>query len=150
MLVVTAKAPHCKRVFILGAGFSRPAGMPLATELLDPLLEKLPSGELRQWVSSVRDRLAWMRQLLPEGQRDAASDERIIGTAACMIGGVILARAVGGKASIAVLDACREFLRPKGLHGALVGRQHRAQRARQPRPRVHVARLGRACAACGG
>ena len=51
-----------------------------------------------------------MRQLLPEHQREA-SDDQIIGTLACMVGGVILARTVGGKDSAAVLDACREFLR---------------------------------------
>jgi len=51
---------HAKRVFILGAGFSVPAGMPLATELL-PLLEtKLQLDEMRQWLDGLGERLAWL------------------------------------------------------------------------------------------
>lgn len=52
---------HAKRVFILGAGFSKPAGMPLATELLSPLVEKLQLEEMREWLDWLRERLAWLR-----------------------------------------------------------------------------------------
>jgi TetR/AcrR family transcriptional repressor of nem operon len=84
-------------------------GCPLAT--LGPEIARTGGATHGALAEGVRGRLAWMRQLLPEGRHDAASDEQIIGTLACMVGGVILARTVGGKDSGAVLDACREFLR---------------------------------------
>jgi len=58
----------------------------------------------------VRGRLAWMRQLVPQGRPRAVADKEVIGSAACMLGGVILARAVGGKEASAILSACREFI----------------------------------------
>lgn len=52
--------PDGKRVFILGAGFSEPAGMPLATEVLPLLLEKLKGDdEMGHWLNSVLETLAW-------------------------------------------------------------------------------------------
>jgi TetR/AcrR family transcriptional repressor of nem operon len=84
-------------------------GCPLAT--LGPEIARTGGPTRGALAEGVRGRLAWMRQLLPEDQRDAASDDQIIGTLACMVGGVILARTVGAKDSGAVLDACREFLR---------------------------------------
>ena len=49
-----------KRVFIFGAGFSKPAGMPLASELL-PLLEaELDWDEMREWLAGMRERLDWL------------------------------------------------------------------------------------------
>lgn len=84
-------------------------GCPVAT--LGPEIARTGEPTRRALAKGVRGRLAWMRQLLPEDQRDGASDDQIVGTLACMVGGVILARAVGAKDSGAVLDACREFLR---------------------------------------
>jgi hypothetical protein len=52
--------PQAKRVFILGAGFSKPAGMPLATELLPLLAEKLEHDEMQDWLDGLRDRLDWL------------------------------------------------------------------------------------------
>ncbi len=49
-----------KRVFILGAGFSQPARMPLATGLLPLLLNKLQLDEMRKWVDGLCRRLAWL------------------------------------------------------------------------------------------
>ena len=49
-----------KRVFILGAGFSKPAGMPLATELLPLLVSKLQLDEMREWLDGLCQRLAWL------------------------------------------------------------------------------------------
>lgn len=49
-----------KRVFIFGAGFSKPAGMPLATELLPLLDAKLELDEMREWLAGMRERLAWL------------------------------------------------------------------------------------------
>ena len=51
---------HVKRVFILGAGFSMPAGMPLATQLLPLLEKKLQLDEMREWLDGLRERLAWL------------------------------------------------------------------------------------------
>ena len=49
-----------KRVFILGAGFSKPAGMPLATELLPLLNAELELEEMREWLDDLQERLAWL------------------------------------------------------------------------------------------
>lgn len=49
-----------KRVFIFGAGFSKPAGMPLATELLPLLDAHLELDELREWLGSLQGKLAWL------------------------------------------------------------------------------------------
>jgi TetR/AcrR family transcriptional repressor of nem operon len=84
-------------------------GCPLAT--LGPEIARTGGPTRGALAEGLRGRLAWMRELLPENQRDGASDDQIIGTLACMVGGVILARTVGAKDSGAVLDACREFLR---------------------------------------
>lgn len=51
-----------KRVFILGAGFSKPAGMPLANELLPLLLDKLQLDEMREWLGGLCKRLAWLSE----------------------------------------------------------------------------------------
>jgi hypothetical protein len=53
---------HLKRVFILGAGFSKPAGMPLATELLPLLADRLKLEEMQGWLNGLRDRLAWLSE----------------------------------------------------------------------------------------
>jgi len=51
---------HTKRVFVLGAGFSKPAGMPLATELLPLLTQKLELDEMKDWFDGMCQRLAWL------------------------------------------------------------------------------------------
>ena len=58
-----------KRVFILGAGFSKPAGMPLATELLEPICKKLEHGssedddhDMQKWLDYLQQRLAWFSE----------------------------------------------------------------------------------------
>ena len=51
-----------------------------------------------------------MRQLVPQGRPRAVADKEVIGSAACMLGGVILARAVGGNEASVILSACREFI----------------------------------------
>lgn len=51
-----------KRVFILGAGFSKPAGMPLATELLPMLAARLKLDDMQDWLLGVCERLAWLNQ----------------------------------------------------------------------------------------
>jgi hypothetical protein len=58
----------------------------------------------------IKRRLEWMRGLLAATPRAETASDPAIGVLACMVGGMILARAVGGRESAAVLEACREFL----------------------------------------
>src|SRR5262245_23383061 len=84
------------------------AGCPLAS--LGPEVVRIGGATHRSLASAVKGRLKWMRQSLSEEQRDPVSDDDVIGTLACMVGGVILARAVGGNDASGVLNACRAFL----------------------------------------
>lgn len=59
----------------------------------------------------IRERLDWLGGLIRGGRRTRAQEEQVVGTLACMVGGLILARAVGEKDSAALLEACRGFLR---------------------------------------
>jgi len=84
------------------------AGCPLAS--LGAEVARADSATRKRLANVVRGRLAWMRQLVPQGRPRAAADKEVIGSAACMLGGVILARAVGGNEASAILSACREFI----------------------------------------
>jgi TetR/AcrR family transcriptional repressor of nem operon len=83
------------------------AGCPLAS--LGPEIARADSTTRKRLADLVKDRFTWMRQLLPQ-RRKPISDECVIGSMACMLGGVILARAVSDKEASAILGACREFL----------------------------------------
>ena len=83
-------------------------GCPLAS--LGPEVARADRTTRTRLANVVRNRFAWMRQLRLQGRPRAVSDEDVIGSAACMLGGVILARAVGGKEASAILSACREFI----------------------------------------
>lgn len=48
-----------RRAFIFGAGFSYPAGMPVATKLLEPLKAKVEGDEMHEWLDGLCQRLAW-------------------------------------------------------------------------------------------
>ncbi len=68
-------------------------------------------GKMQQNLGrTIRERLDWLRGLIPNGRRTRARDEQVVGALACMLGGVILARTVGEKESVALLEACRGFL----------------------------------------
>jgi len=54
-----------KRAFILGAGFSQPCGMPLATELLPLMSRRIGNREMRGWLNHIRERLAWLDDARP-------------------------------------------------------------------------------------
>jgi TetR/AcrR family transcriptional repressor of nem operon len=87
------------------------------------------AGARRQLAKGIERRIDWMRRL-PPGAKGAhrgasASAEQVIGALACMVGGVILARALEGRRSIEVLEQCRSFL----------------HRALQPRPRQRGRRV---------
>lgn len=49
-----------KRVFIFGAVSSKPAGMPLGTELLPLFDAELELVEYREWLRGMRERLGWL------------------------------------------------------------------------------------------
>ena len=114
-------------------------GCPLAT--LGPEIARAGGPTHGALAEGVRGRLEWMRQLLPEDQREAVADDQIIGTLASMVGGVILARTVGGKDSAAVLDACREFLR---RNAGQSGKRSSSARTKPRRPLATAARVKRA------
>jgi TetR/AcrR family transcriptional regulator, transcriptional repressor for nem operon len=114
-------------------------GCPLAT--LGPEIARTGGPTHGALAEGVRARLAWMRTLLPEDQREAASDDQIIATLACMVGGVILARTVGGKDSAAILEACREFLR---RNAGQSGKRSSSSRTKHRQPPGTTARVKRA------
>ena len=52
-----------KRVFILGAGFSKMAGMPLATDLTNRLGDKFRKDDLKdalEWLGYLQQRIEWL------------------------------------------------------------------------------------------
>lgn len=59
---------------------------------------------------TIRARFEWLRGLIGADRRTRLREEQVAGALACMIGGLILARAVGGKESTELLEACRGFL----------------------------------------
>jgi TetR/AcrR family transcriptional repressor of nem operon len=61
--------------------------------------------------AGVKDRLRWMRRLPAGARAELLTDDQAIGILACMVGGVVLARAVGASDAPTVLEACRSFLR---------------------------------------
>src|SRR5262249_53129859 len=64
----------------------------------------------RHIARSVRRRLEWLQGLEPAGHGSPVADDQVIGALAGMVGGVLVARLIGGKDSGVVLGACREFL----------------------------------------
>jgi TetR/AcrR family transcriptional repressor of nem operon len=83
-------------------------GCPVAT--LGPEVARGGGKARRALAQGVRRRLDWMRGLRPKGPRSQAREDEVIGSLACMIGGMVLARLAGPKDSKAVLAACRAFL----------------------------------------
>jgi TetR/AcrR family transcriptional repressor of nem operon len=59
---------------------------------------------------TLRARFEWLRGLIPADRRARLREEQVVGALSCMVGGLILARAVGGKESTELLEACRGFL----------------------------------------
>src|SRR5215813_2606555 len=60
----------------------------------------------RNLARTIRARVAWLRDMIPASGRD----EQAVGAMACMVGGLIIARALAPKEAEEVLEACREFL----------------------------------------
>ncbi len=83
-------------------------GCPVAA--LGPEVARAGGKARRDLARGVRDRLAWMRGLLPGKSRQRTREDDAIGVLACMVGGLILARLANGKDSSEILEACRDFL----------------------------------------
>lgn len=66
-----------KRVFILGAGFSRPAGMPLATSLLPLIMQKIDHSEMEEWLDSLCKQLHWLSGNSEEREGFALNIEQV-------------------------------------------------------------------------
>jgi TetR/AcrR family transcriptional repressor of nem operon len=64
----------------------------------------------RALAAHVRERLAWMRSLLPKRIRGAQADDTVAGALACMVGAVILARTLGGDDGEAILASALRFI----------------------------------------
>jgi TetR/AcrR family transcriptional regulator, transcriptional repressor for nem operon len=83
-------------------------GCPVAT--LGPEVARAGGKTRRLLGSQIRQRLEWMRGLLPKRFRGAHADETVLGALACMVGAVVLARTVSGEESEAILEAARKFI----------------------------------------
>lgn len=83
-------------------------GCPVAA--LGPEVARAGGRMQRSLGRTIRQRLDWLLGLLPNRRRTREHDEQVVGALACMLGGLVLARAVGEKESAAVLEACRGFL----------------------------------------
>ena len=84
-------------------------GCPIAA--LGPELVRGTPEARRRLARAIRERLAWLRGLLPPtGSGRADEADHAAGALACMVGGVILARGLGGADGRALLRACRAFI----------------------------------------
>ena len=83
-------------------------GCPVAA--LGPEVARAGGRMQRNLGRTIRQRLDWLRGLIPDDRRTRARDEQVVGALACMLGGMILARAVGERESAVLLEACRGFL----------------------------------------
>jgi len=118
-------------------------GCPVAA--LGPEIARAGGRMQRNLRRTVRARFEWLRGLIPADRRARRREEQVVGALACMLGGLILARAVGGKESTEVLEACRGFLhralgdapdapdgaKPTARHGKTV-KAREAPEARSP------------------
>jgi TetR/AcrR family transcriptional repressor of nem operon len=85
-------------------------GCPVAA--LGPEVARLGGMARRDLARAIQGRFDSIAPLLGPRSR-AAPDARdtAVGVVACMVGGLILARAAGGPESRSILDACKRFLR---------------------------------------
>lgn len=118
-------------------------GCPVAA--LGPEIARAGGRMQRNLRRTLRARFEWLRGLIPADRRARRREEQVVGALACMVGGLILARAVGGKESTEVLEACRGFLhrtlgdapdapdgtKPTARHGKTV-KAREAPEARRP------------------
>jgi TetR/AcrR family transcriptional repressor of nem operon len=84
-------------------------GCPVAA--LGPELARIGGPMHRNLGRAIRRRISWLRTLDAGGHATRRDEDRAVGALACMIGGLILARAAGRGESDAILDSCRRFLK---------------------------------------
>lgn len=109
------------------------AGCPVAA--LGPEVSRAGGRAQQNLGRTIRERLDWLRGLIPRSRRSRVREEQAVGVLACMLGGAVLARAVGEKESAALLESCRSFLhRALGnAPGAPAGGRPAAERRRTAR-----------------
>ena len=83
-------------------------GCPLAA--LGPEVARAQGKARRKLADGIEERVDWLRGLLPREAGAKVRTQQAVGALATMIGGVVLARVVGGQESTAILAACRAFL----------------------------------------
>jgi TetR/AcrR family transcriptional repressor of nem operon len=83
-------------------------GCPVAA--IGPEVARAGGKTKRALAAHVRERLEWMRSLLPKRIRGAQADDAVNGALACMLGAVILARTLGGDEGEAILASARRFI----------------------------------------
>lgn len=107
-------------------------GCPLAA--LGTELARGPAHVRRDLALRIDGRIAWLESLLPH---DGRSHEDATALLACMVGGLVLARAVNPERSSAVLDATRAFVRraldAKNGKRRTVGERRRRSKSTRPR-----------------
>jgi AcrR family transcriptional regulator len=84
-------------------------GCPIAA--LAPELVRASPEVRGRLARAIRSRLSWLRTLTTQRQADRPVDDHAAGVLACLVGGVILARGLGGDEGRALLQACRSFIR---------------------------------------
>ena len=84
-------------------------GCPVAA--VGPEIARADGTMRRKLRRGIRERLHLVRGLIPGNGRTESGERQAVGVLACMVGGLILARVVGGKESAVLLEACRGFLR---------------------------------------
>ncbi len=112
------------------------AGCPVAA--LGPEVARAGGRAQRKLGRTIRERLDWLRGLIPAGRPGRVREEQAVGVLACMLGGVVLARAVGEEESAALLEACRGF-----LHRALGDAPEARGRAKPAARRAKAVRVKR-------
>lgn len=81
-------------------------GCPIAA--LGPEVARAGGKSRRRLAARLAGRIEWMKSLLPAGGKSAGS--RAVPILACMVGGLVLARAAGRDQGADILASCRAFL----------------------------------------
>jgi TetR/AcrR family transcriptional repressor of nem operon len=84
------------------------AGCPVAA--LAPEVARSGGRLQRELGRGVRARLDWLRALLPRARKGRRRQDDAVGALSCMVGGLVLARVLGGEEGQELLAASRRFL----------------------------------------
>ncbi|HKO16152.1 MAG TPA: TetR/AcrR family transcriptional regulator [Gemmatimonadaceae bacterium] len=91
-------------------------GCPVAA--LAPEVARAGGRLQRRLGQTIRARLEWLRSLLPGASGSGARRDDAAGALACMVGGLVLARALGGEDGRELLAGTRRFLERSLSDGA--------------------------------